>query len=218
MLSATSRDRAKYETTKGYSFPAPQREKRQSLPASFRSKSFAPAPPSQRCSVPRTTDNVRLSFNNLCSRQIAAATERSLSRIGKLTSIPVATQTISQGFRPRNPKGTSIKCPEFASKETDLHFKAGAILRMCFLNHITWQKCGHFTTITEPCSEARRRSPPTPCTSVHAPKATTLPVQSGSCPDQTKHPRRQDQSGTSRPHLPTYGDGNAVFCNGQAQR
>lgn len=183
----------------------------------FSFKFFCSARPSQHCPVSTTTDDVRLSCNSLCSRQIAATTTFSL-RDSKAHEHSSCNPDTLSGRPPAKSGGDKHQVSRIRKQRSRPNFKAEAVLKMCFLNHITWQKCGHFTTITEPCSEARRRSPPTPCTSVHAPKATTLPVQSGACPDQTKHPRRQDQSGTSRPHLPTYGDGNAVFCNGQAQR
>lgn len=71
---------------------------------------------------------------------------------------------------------------------------------MCFLTLLTWQKCGHHTTTTEPCARAQARNPPTLCTSVHAPKATTLP---GVCPDQTRHSQPQSQ-GRTAVHVQTY--------------
>lgn len=87
---------------------------------------------------------------------------------------------------------------------------------MCYLNNIKWEKCGHYTTITEACSEARKRNPPALCTSVHAPKATMIPQQI--CPDLVKHPRGEGDGAPSMAHTPTYGDGNSWYRGQQRQR
>ncbi|KXT03654.1 hypothetical protein AC578_5126 [Pseudocercospora eumusae] len=73
---------------------------------------------------------------------------------------------------------------------------------MCFKNNLKWERCGHYTVVTEACQDARRRNPPTLCTNVHAPKATMISSGSGFCPDQTKHPGQKASSPT---HVPTYG-------------
>lgn len=59
---------------------------------------------------------------------------------------------------------------------------------MCYVNHILWTKCGHAHTARELCAEARRRTPPTYCASVHEPVATNVSADQGVCPDVTRHP------------------------------
>jgi hypothetical protein len=58
---------------------------------------------------------------------------------------------------------------------------------MCYVNMITWLKCGHFTVVHQKCDRADRKSPPTFCLSAHEPIATDIEAAQGVCPDAAKH-------------------------------
>jgi len=58
---------------------------------------------------------------------------------------------------------------------------------MCFVNNTVWEKCGHYCIRHEMCHDARARSPPRYCASVHEPIATVVGKDEGVCPDESKH-------------------------------
>lgn len=75
-----------------------------------------------------------------------------------------------------------------ALRSSSTYLKASLICSPGYSHSMKFEKCGHYYTFVERCPIANRKSPPTPCTSVHAPRATTVPKYQGVCPDRSKHP------------------------------
>lgn len=85
---------------------------------------------------------------------------------------------------------------------------------MCFLDLITWRRCGHYYVHRTMCKQALSQCPPEFCEAAHEPRALDVEEKEGPCPDTEKHPVAND--GPSP--IKTSGQGNAWYQQQLDQR